>query len=200
MAGMGPPPKPGAARRRGASSATRLPATGRTGECPKWPLLDDITTVARQEQAARQADDAELALCEPDLTARKRAALQKKADTARAAATILTKQLEAQQRVEGELWAELWATPQAVAWETLGYHREVAQYVRWKVQAEMGSMDASKEARQLADRLGLTPLALLRLRWEIVDEEAQESRPRRRPAAPAGQRPPDDPRAMLHAV
>lgn len=200
MAGTGPPPKPNAARRRGASSSTRLPAAGRAGECPRWPLLDDITTVAKRDMAARLADDTELALCEPDLPPRRRTALQKKADAARMAATILDKQLEAQRSIEDELWAELWKTPQATAWEALGYHREVAQYVRWKVQAEMGSLDASKEARQLADRLGLTPLALLRLRWEIVDEEAVEARPRRRPAAPAGKRPPDDPRAMLHAV
>lgn len=156
--------------------------------------------VTKHEMASRAADDAELALCEPELTPRKRAALQKKADASRAAATILGKQLDAQRTVETELWTELWATPQAVAWETLGYHREVAQYVRWKVQAEMGNMDASKEARQLGDRLGLTPLALLRLRWEIVDEEAAEVRPRRRPSTPVGKRPPDDPRAKLHAV
>ncbi|PBO23035.1 hypothetical protein CLM85_18600, partial [Streptomyces albidoflavus] len=54
--------------------------------------------------------------------------------------------------------------------------REVAQYVRWKVRAELGDLDASKEARQLADRLGLSPLAMLRLRWEIAADEVSEQR------------------------
>src|SRR5690606_19724655 len=78
---------------------------------------------------------------------------------------------EASERLEAELWAELWAMPQAVAWERFSYTREVAQYVRWKALAELGDLDAAKEARQLGDRLGLTPLALLRLRWEITDDE-----------------------------
>jgi hypothetical protein len=33
-----------------------------------------------------------------------------------------------------------------------------------------------KEARQLGDRLGLTPLALLRLRWEITEDEVGQRR------------------------
>lgn len=97
-------------------------------------------------------------------------------------------------RLEAELWAELWTTPQAVAWEQLGYTREVAQYVRWKVLGELGDLDAAKEARQLSDRLGLTPLALLRLRWEIdALDEVHEARERRE----------DDtarPRRRLHVV
>ena len=32
------------------------------------------------------------------------------------------------------------------------------------------------EVRQLEDRLGLTPMALLRLRWEISADELQEAR------------------------
>ncbi|MER8083835.1 hypothetical protein ABTZ57_01400 [Streptomyces sp. NPDC094048] len=123
--------------------------------------------------AARAADDAELALLEPSLKGRAKANAQRKADATRTEATILAAQLEAQQRVEAELWTELWATPQAVQWERLGWTREVAQYVRWKCRAESGDLDAGKEARQLGDRLGLTPLAMLRLRWEVVGGEPE---------------------------
>jgi hypothetical protein len=77
---------------------------------------------------------------------------------------------------ERSLWAELWALPQAVMWEQLHCGREVAQYVRWKVKAEAGSLDAAKEARQLGDRLGMTPLALLRLRWEVPADEVAQKR------------------------
>ncbi|WP_074848216.1 hypothetical protein [Gordonia westfalica] len=49
-------------------------------------------------------------------------------------------------------------------WEESHTHREVAQYVRWKVRAEQGDLKAAAEARQLSDRLGLNPLALMRLR------------------------------------
>ncbi|MFF9279523.1 hypothetical protein [Streptomyces griseosporeus] len=178
MAGMGPPPKPaGQRRRRNASIAmTKLPAEGRKGRPPKWPLLDDVVLTTRRDMAMRKADDLELALLEPDLKGRAKAAAEKKADEARATATILQKQLEAQQKIEAELWKQLWSTPQAVMWQRLSWTREVAQYVRWKARAEAGDLDAAKEARQLADRLGLTPLSLLRLRWEIASDEVAETR------------------------
>jgi hypothetical protein len=78
--------------------------------------------------------------------------------------------------LERELWAELWATPQAVAWERLRWTREVAQYARWKAKAELGDLDASRESRMLGDRLGLTPRSLQDLRWEIVEDEVGEKR------------------------
>ncbi|MGI5408720.1 hypothetical protein ACQEV9_18240 [Streptomyces chartreusis] len=155
---------------------TKLPAEGRKGRPPKWPLLDDIVLTTRRDVAARKADDLELALLEPNLKGRAKTTAEKKADEARAEATILQKQVEAQQRIEAELWRELWKTPQAVMWGRLSWTREVAQYVRWKSRAEAGDLDAAKEARQLADRLGLTPLSLLRLRWEIATDEVAETR------------------------
>lgn len=69
---------------------------------------------------------------------------------------------------ERRLWAELWRIPQAVMWERTHAHREVAAYVRHSIAAELGSEKAAPEARQLSDRLGLTPLALKRLEWEIA--------------------------------
>jgi hypothetical protein len=176
---MGPPPKSNARRRNAQVAMTRLPAGGREGEPPKWPLMDDVVTVAKRDMARRQADELELALMEPDLSGRERAAKQRKMDGAQSMATVLDKQIEAQASLEAELWRDLWSTPQAVAWERMGWTREVAQYVRWKVKAELGDLDASKEARQLADRLGLTPLAMLRLRWEIALDEVAEQRQER---------------------
>jgi hypothetical protein len=198
MAGTGPAPKPNARRRNATMATVKLPAAGRPGEPPAWPLPLDVQTVARRDTAQRTVDDVELQLLEPTLTARKRGALKKKLDAAQTVLNVAQAQLDAQERLEGELWAELWATPQAVAWERLRWTREVAQYVRWKAAAELGSLEASKEARQLGDRLGLTPLALLRLRWEITDD-AEEPRGRRRPAGGRGPDP-DDPRALLHVV
>lgn len=190
MGGMGPAPKPaGERRRRNATMATtKLPAGGRTGDPPPWPLLDDITMTVQLGTAQRMVDELELQLLEPTLTGRPKAAAQRKLDGAQAQANILAAQMESARRVEAELWAELWATPQAAAWERLGWTREVAQYVRWKAKAEQGDMDASKEARQLADRLGLNPLAMLRLRWEVAPDEVAEQRQERTARRPASAR------------
>lgn len=72
---------------------------------------------------------------------------------------------------ERALWRELWALPQAVAWERFRYGREIALYVRWQIGAESGDKDAAREARLLSDRLGLNPAALLRLKWSIVPDD-----------------------------
>jgi len=178
MAGNGPPPKPaGQRRRRNATVATtKLPAEGRKGRPPKWPLMDDVVLTTRRDMALRKADELELALLEPNLKGRARVTAERKADEARAAALILTKQVEAQQAIEAELWKQLWATPPAVMWQKLRWTREVAQYVRWKSRAETGDLDAAKEARQIGDRLGLTPLSLARLRWEVATDEVAETR------------------------
>lgn len=77
---------------------------------------------------------------------------------------------------ERKLWGELWKTPQAVLWERTHAHREVAAYVRWSLLAETGDIKAAPEARQLSDRLGLTPLALRRLECEIVADEVSTKR------------------------
>lgn len=126
----GPAPKhPDQRRRRNAApSMTRLPAEGRTGDPPVWPL-------GRQAVA------------------------------------------------EKRIWLEVWATPQAVAWERLGWTRTVARYVRLAAVAERPKAPASicAEVRQLEDRLGLTPMSLLRLRWEIIEDELADARDERRP-------------------
>jgi hypothetical protein len=77
---------------------------------------------------------------------------------------------------EAGLWRELWATPQAHAWEQLGWTRIVARYVRCVIIAEGMDKDAMSEARQLEDRLGLTPKAMRMLMWQIAPDEVAEKR------------------------
>lgn len=87
-------------------------------------------------------------------------------------------------KLELEIWAELWATPQACEWDRMRWTRDVAQYARLKAAGELGSMKAVSEARQLGDRLGLNPQAMLRMRWEVAPDELAEVRA----AKPAGAR------------
>jgi len=74
---------------------------------------------------------------------------------------------------ERELWAELWSTPQAVAWEQLGWTRVVARYCRMTLQseAEGAPIALAAEVRQLEDRLGLSPMAMRRLSWKVDDRD-----------------------------
>ena len=115
----GPAPKKDARRRNKRPDWLTLPAEGRTGRAPKWPM-------ARNN----------------DRTAAKR---------------------------ETELWRELWATPQAFAWERLGWTRVVARYCRLVIVCEGPESTAAllAEVRQLEDRLGLTPMSMRRLQWEV---------------------------------
>jgi hypothetical protein len=78
---------------------------------------------------------------------------------------------------ERRLWRDLWKTPQAVEWERLGWTRVVARYVRCVLFAET-VMEATpmSEARQLEDRLGLTPKAMRLLLWTISVDEVSEKR------------------------
>jgi phytoene/squalene synthetase len=78
--------------------------------------------------------------------------------------------------LEQALWAQLWATPQAVAWQRHGWTRVVARYVRVALVAESLNKDAMSEARQLEDRLGLTPKAMQMLMWQIARDEVAERR------------------------
>jgi hypothetical protein len=77
------------------------------------------------------------------------------------------------------LWLDLWRTPQSVAWEAFGWTRVVARYAKLLVNAEKSNATAAllAEVRQLEDRLGLSPMAMRRLQWEIaeipVDQEQE---------------------------
>ncbi len=81
---------------------------------------------------------------------------------------------------ERDTWADLWATPQAVAWEAMGpgIVREVARYCRAFVEASQADAPASYHAQvtAMADRLGLSPKAMRLLLWEVVPDEVAEAR------------------------
>lgn len=130
MAGMGPVKKdPSQRRRRNAEpTRTKLPAAGRKGQAPAWPLVHNATSSERK------------------------------------------------------VWNEIWKTPQSVAWERLGWTRVVARYVRLVLPVESGTATTAEasEVRQLEDRLGLTPMSMLRLQWEIGLDEVAEVREARR--------------------
>ena len=98
------------------------------------------------------------------------------------------------------VWAGLWTTPQAVAWERLGWTRVVARYAEMVASTERNLDDIEDpkvyasmlraqtaivpELRQLEDRLGLSPMAMLRLRWGVTTDEVGE----KREAKPASKR------------
>lgn len=171
----GPPPDPRAFRRERPTDQQgwrTLPAGGRTGSAPKWPLLPDATRRAMQQLAETDVFDLEDQLASAE-TAKARAGIRKKLATARRHLRMLTIQIESQDANEKLLWVDLWKTPQAAAWVELGWTRDIAMYVRHQVLAELGSMDNAKEARQWSDRLGLTQPGMLRNRWRIsIDEVA----------------------------
>jgi len=69
----------------------------------------------------------------------------------------------------------MWRKPQAIMWERNGDELLVARYLvlRNLVQQpnDLGELNAAAwgELRQLEDRLGLSPMALKRLQWEISE-------------------------------
>ena len=82
---------------------------------------------------------------------------------------------------EKKLWDKLWSLPQAMMWEHIRCEDTVALYVR--VFCAMSSetetatiVKLGNEVRQLDSKLGLSPRAMLDLRWEVGQpEEAQEA-------------------------
>lgn len=138
--GQSQPPKENAVRRNARVGPKRLPAGGRQGQPPPWPLLDAMDA---GEQAA---------------------------------------------------WRELWATPQAAAWEEFGWTRLVARYCRVLVESEQrgAKTTARNQAMMLEDRLGLSPKAMRMLMWTIADDEVGAKREQ--------QAAPQDPRGRIKAV
>lgn len=118
------PPKVDPVRRNARVGPLLLPADGRQGDPPPWPLP------GRPNSAERDA------------------------------------------------WAQLWATPQAVAWEQQGWTRTVARYCRVMVEAEKRESSPAilAQAVALEDRLGLTPKSMRLLLWQIATDEVAEKR------------------------
>jgi len=121
----GPAPKMDPARRNARVGPVVLPADGRRGDPPPWPL-------------------------------------------------------DGQTSAEVLAWGQLWATPQAVAWERLGWTRTVARYCRCMVAAEAADAQPGLlgQVTAMEDRLGLTPKAMRMLLWEIAADEVGEQRNR----------------------
>lgn len=180
-----------------------LPSEGREGPVPDWPLQPDVATSAMLEVARDRVATLQVDLDGED-DGRAKGRLRRELNKNELLVAQLQLQIEQATDAETALWADLWATPQAVIWEESHSHREVAQYVRWKVRAEQGDLKAASEARQLSDRLGLNPLALLRLRAEVEHVDEVENRGKRRRETPVVKRPPQsdpgDPRSGLYAV
>lgn len=123
-----PPKHPSQRRRRNKDAAVdpilRLPAGGRVGPTPSWPL-------------------------------------------------------DGQSEDERVAWDEVWHSPQAAAWERTGVPcRVVARYVRLSIQAEQVGAKAAlaSEVRQMEDKLGLNPRAMMSLRWAVDDDEVADAR------------------------
>ena len=200
----GPAPKHPSRRARAnnpKADFTTLSAAGRKGPAPEWPLLDDPSMVAARDLAQDRLASLEVEIAEAE-DGRTKGRLRREFNKLQMSSAVLSLRIEQARDAEVALWGQLWAMPQAVMWEESHAHREVAQYVRWKIRAEQGDMKAASEARQWSDRLGLNPLALLRLRVEIEQAAAAEDRGRKRRETQSPRKRPggDDPRAGLYAV
>lgn len=186
----GPPPDPNALRRDRPSDKagwTILPANGYQGPLPKWPLIPDVVLTTKRDSALKLAERLADELAE-EKNGRRRAAKRKELDGVNEHLALLDKQLEVQQELEDLLWSQLWRLPQACVWVQQGWLRDVAQYARHKVRAELGSLDDAKEARQWSDRLGLNPAAMLRNRWKVAaadDAPKTDEQPTGSPATTA---------------
>lgn len=205
----GPAPKhPSRRARRNSPGFSTLPAKGRTGEAPEWPLGPDAAMAAEIQMIGDKlaALAAEL---ETEADGRKRGRIKRSIDQLTLTCSVLRLRMEQAGDAEGALWAELWTTPQAVMWdESSAFARMVAVFVRWHIRAEQGDLKAATEARLRSQELGLTPLSLMRLRREVEEANAAEARGDRRRRGP--DKPPedgdskpaegDDPRGGLYVV
>lgn len=204
MAGIGPAPKhPSVRRRRNDPKRGFRVLSGVVGDVPAWPLQPDVARstlleVQRDRIVAMQVD------VESAADGRTRARINREMHKAELQVAQLALEIDQARDAEVALWHDLWAMPQAELWRDAHALREVAQYVRWKIRAEQGDLKAAIEARQLSDRLGLNPLALLRLRAEVehVDKAEREGQKRRAGGAPAKptSKKSSDPRYVIQAV
>jgi hypothetical protein len=189
-------------RRNAGSKLTALPAEGRTGPIPVWPLKPNPFMVAELEQARDKVIQLQVDLGDAD-TGLAKGRVQRRLSEQQLRVSTLELRIEQAADEEIALWEWLWRTPVSTVWESSFASREVAQYVRWKVAAEQGDLKAAAEARQLSDRLGLNPLALVRLNLEIERAEEAEQRGtqrRQKAAVTPAKKSGGDPRATLRAV
>jgi hypothetical protein len=76
---------------------------------------------------------------------------------------------------EEKEWARVWKLPQAYEWRRMQCEPLVAMYVRIFVKAaRTGDQKLLNEMRQLDSKLGLSPRAMMDLRWETDGEPVEE--------------------------
>jgi hypothetical protein len=146
----GPPPDPQALRRdRDGKNWIVLPAAGRDGPAPEWPLTGATAHILPLTPSwISQVEDEEQK--------------QRLLDQIESEASVLFSR-------EVELWKREWRRPQAVEWERNGQELEVALYVRALVAAE--APDAKVTLRTLVkqqqEALGISLPGLARNNWKI---------------------------------
>ncbi len=169
MAGNGPLPVPGARRRNAPTiPTTTLPASGRIAAAPECPY--DLGAEASAWWAWAWALPQACAWSDGDLYVIGRRA-------------VLEDDLAALNLIDGLDLDDLLA----------GADVEATQRVEWALRTLKGSASGSlavkKEMRELDTRLGLTPEALAKLRWKIIDDGGRDVTPeptvKPKPAAPA---------------
>ena len=172
----GRPAKQNSVNRAIRTTAMVLPSEGRKGDPPPWPLRPDMTLQGRI--AALEDEQLKIELDIDGGTLDKRATNKAEWRLLQIAKDIAATHAQSDQcdEVEQEIWSELWALPQAVAWEHFRWTRQVAIYARVQAKAEAGNQAALHESRMLADRLGLTPLAMASLKWTIIEDEMSDKR------------------------
>lgn len=166
----GPSPNPNAIRRNHRVGPVVLPAEGFKGRMPSWPLPENPKMAARIRLIQDELELLEERDLDDDLSRTEKTKLTR----TRERLAIAEAERDAIIDTEKDLWRKLWRTPQACEWARLRWDRDVAQYVRHKAAAEIGSLEDSREARQRGHHLGLTPKGMKDLMWTIaVDQVAQ---------------------------
>lgn len=146
----GPAPDPQALRRDRADDAgwTTLPAEGRPGRAPKWPLLgaDAHSIVVSDDESGLVTE-------------------------------IVPAHAHERHKREIALWRAEWKRPQAVQWEANGQETEVAMYVRALAAAERGDAPTAVRTlvKQHQEALGISLPGLQRNRWRIAKAATQET-------------------------
>lgn len=168
----GPSSNPNAIRRNARVGPVVLPAGGFTGRIPRWPLPDNPRLIARIRLIQDELEVLEERELDDDLSRTEKTKLTR----TRERLAIAEAERDAILDTEKDLWKRLWRTPQAQEWARLKWDRDVAQYVRHKAAAEIGSLDDSREARQRGHHLGLTPKGMKDLMWTIGTDEVAEKR------------------------
>ena len=196
MAGSGPAPSLNPKRSNPRVGVQVLPAQCKK-PIPRWPLIEDLRLSVEKTQRVAAIADLEFIAEDEDLTPARRARLDQKIAAERGRLAVVEEKLSRQKGLELGVWRKLWRSPQAEAWHNLGWIRDVATYARLSVLAEMGDLEALKEARMWSDRLGLTPKAMRALLWVVAADEVKEKRQEREDGDEST---PTAPRRRLSAV